>query len=191
MKTIIALSGQTLFDIALQEMGSIEGVFDILDANAFLRLDMAIASGTKVLVPDKIINSAVLDYYTRNNIKPVSGIGEEISITQQDMIQIKQVVDYDLADGDNSFEGVRLANLGDELSVQINYADLAGNVGVYVEQSLDGINYSSIIGATFQLDEAVTTHTFNISGLVTNFVRLRINVLTTATGTIDELIWRV
>jgi len=126
MKTIIALSGQTLFDIALQEMGSIEGVFDILDANAFLRLDMAIASGTKVLVPDKIINSAVLDYYTRNNIKPVSGIGEEISITQQDMIQIKQVVDYDLADGDNSFEGVRLANLGDELSVQINYADLAG-----------------------------------------------------------------
>jgi len=190
MKTVIALSGQTIFDIALQEMGSIEGVFDIIASNAFLRLDMAIAPGTKVLVPDKVINASVLDYYTRNNIKPVSGLGEEISITQDDMIQIKQVVAYDLADGDTSFDGVRLANLGDELSVQINYSSMTGTVGVYVEQSLDGISFSAITGATFQLDADKPSHTFNIAGLVTDYTRIRVDV-SGATGTIDEIIWRV
>ena len=190
MKTVIALQDQTLFDIALQEMGSIEGVFDILAANAFLRLDMAIAAGTNILVPKTVINASVVDYYQRNNIRPVSGLGEEISISQDNMIQIKQIVAYDTAGGNKSFDGVRLANLGDELSVQINYTALTGTVTVYVEQSLDGVAFSPIANALVQLDGSKTTHTFNISGLVTDFTRILLEAIG-ATGTIDEILWRV
>lgn len=190
MKTVIALQDQTLFDIALQEMGSIEGVFDILASNAFLRLDMAIAAGTKILVPETVINASVVDYYTRNNIKPVSGLGEEISINQDDMIQIKQIVAYDASGGNKSFDGVRLSNLGDELSVQINYVSLTGAVTLYVEQSLDGIAFSPIANASAVLDDAKVTYTFNISGLVTDFTRIRLEAAG-ATGTINEILWRV
>ena len=191
MKTIIAENGQTIFDIAMQEMGSIEGVFDILENNAFLRLDMAIAAGTRVLVPDKVINSGVVDYYTRNNIKPASGLGEEININQNDMINITQNVAYDLSAGNKSFDGVRLANLGNILTVQIDYTGIAAqDIHVYVEQSLDGVDYSAVTGANQVLDSAKPSHTFNITGLLTNFCRVRVEVVSAGDGTIDEIIWR-
>jgi len=190
MKEIIAESGQTVFDIATQEMGSVQGVFDILDANAFLRIDQSIPAGTVVLVPDTVINAGIVDYYTRNNIKPVSGLGEEITLNQEEMINITQDVAYDLSDGNTSFDGVRLANMGDELSVQINYTDLDGDVIVYVEQSLDGTNFSAIEQANYHLVEGDTVHTFNINALVTNFARIRVEISGSATGTVDTIIYR-
>ncbi len=190
MKTVTAIANQTVWDIALQEMGDIVGAFDIMAQNAFIRPDTELTVGQLVLVPDTVIGAGVVDYFTRNNIKPVSGLGEKIALQSEDMIQIKQLVDYNLAGGDKSFDGVRLPNLGDELSVQINYTVLTGEVGVYVEQSLDGISFSAITGAVFQLDGSKPSHTFNIAGLVTDFTRIRLDV-SGATGTIDELIWRV
>jgi len=190
MKQVEAQYNQTVWDIALQEMGSIEGVFDILENNAFIRPDMALSAGQALLVPDKVINAGVVDYYERNGIKPASGLGEAIALTLNDMIQITQTVAYDVAGGAKEFDGVRLANLGDHLSVQINYTDVIGIVTVHVDQSLDGINYDIVSNADYTLDEAKTSHTFNINDLVTNFVRVRIET-NGATGTIDSIIWRV
>jgi len=190
MKVIIAQNGQTLFDIALQEMGSVEGVFDILDSNPFLRLDMAIPAGTKVLVPDTVLQPGIVDYYTRNSIHPASGLGEEVSITDEDMINLIQKVAYDLSEGSTEFDGVRLWNLRDALTAQIDYTGIAdGDVTVFIEQSLDGIDYSPVEGAEQVLDFEKTTHTFNIFALVTNFCRVRVETAS-GDGSIDEITWR-
>jgi hypothetical protein len=190
MKTVIAQAGQTLFDIALQEMGSVEGVFDILDSNPFLRLDMAIPAGTKVLVPDTVLQPGIVDYYTRNSIHPASGLGEVITLTEEDMINITQTVDYDLTGGDTTFDGVRLWNLREEVTAQIDYTGIdPSDVEVFVEQSLDGIEYSPITGANAVLYDTKLSHTFNILGLITNYCRIRVEVVAGA-GTIDEITWR-
>jgi hypothetical protein len=191
MKVITAVTGQTLFDISIQEMGSVEGVFDILNSNPFLRLDMAIPAGTKVLVPDTVLQPNIVDYYTRNNIKPASGLGEQVTINEEAMINITQPVNYALSGGDKEFEGVRLWNLRELLTVQIDYTGVEETaVEIFVEQSLDGVDYSPIEEGSVVLDYEETTHTFNIYDLVTNFCRVRVETAS-ADGSIDEIIWRI
>lgn len=192
MKQVTAVTGQTLFDIALQEMGSAEGVFDILNSNPFLRLDMAIPGKTIVLVPEIILQQPVVDYYTLNGIKPVSGLGEEVTLNEEDMINITQTIEHELSDGDKSFNGVRLWNLMGNLTVQVDYSNVVvSNVHVYIEQSLDGISYSPVPSQDSALDPAETTITFNITDLLTNFCRVRVEVGDAISGMINEIIWRV
>jgi hypothetical protein len=76
MKSITAQFGQTIFDISLQELGSIEGVFDLLEANPGLQLDMAVSVGTNVKKPTPVIDLRVAEYYSRNGITPVSDVVE-------------------------------------------------------------------------------------------------------------------
>jgi len=76
MRIIISASGQTVWDIALQSMGTCEAVFEILGLNASLRPDKEILEGTEVNVPDVPTKPLVAAYYTANNIKPVSGIAQ-------------------------------------------------------------------------------------------------------------------
>ncbi len=190
MKTVTAIANQTVWDISLQEMGDASGAFEIMGINAFIRPDMALSVGQPVLVPDTVINASVVDYYTRNNSKPVSGLGEAIELTITDMINVTQNIAYDFSDGNEQFAGVRLSNMGDELSLQLNYTDLTGDVIVYVEQSLDGINYSPISGAFYELDPSEDSHTFNFVDLVTNFCRVRLEAAGGATGTLDTITWR-
>ena len=192
MKTIIAQNNQTLFDIALQEMGDIGGVFDILDVNPYLRLDMSIPAGTKVLVPDTVINPQVTDYLSRNGVKPASGLGEEVILNLPDMTKIVQKLAYDLSGGNKAFEGIRLWNLKDKVTVQVNYTSVSNTlVNIILEESLDGINYSDIIGAFFTINQAAPSHTFNMLGIQTNYIRLRVSLGGATTGTIDEVIFKV
>ncbi len=76
MRVIIAAEKQTVWDIALQSMGTCEAVFDILALNANLRPDQELIAGAEVLVPDLPTKPLVVAYYEANNIKPVSGIAE-------------------------------------------------------------------------------------------------------------------
>jgi hypothetical protein len=76
MRTIIAAQGQTVWDIALESMGTCEAVFDIIKLNSTLRPDQELEIGTEVIVPDTPTNPLVVAYYTANNIKPVSGIAQ-------------------------------------------------------------------------------------------------------------------
>jgi hypothetical protein len=192
MKVVTAVNNQTLYDIALQEMGSIEGVFDILIENPFLRLDMAMSAGTKVLVPEKVISAQVVDYLERNNIKPIRGLGEQITINLEDMINITQSPRYNLSLGARIFDGVRLWNLVEKLSVQINYSGISSDkVIVALEQSLDGLQYDTIQGASSILDKNADSHTFNLLGILTNYVRLRVDPGEATTGMINEIIFRV
>jgi len=198
MKTITALNGQTICDIALQEMGDVSGSFDILAINPYLRLDMSIPAGTIVFVPETVINAQVVDYYTRNGIKPVSGLGEEITLNTQDMTYMTQRLDYNLADGDKEFEGVRLWNLSGKVTIQINYHGITNeNVMVLIQQSLDGISYDTIHRGDYILIPDLPSHVFNVLHLKTNYVRVKVvsvevlGVPTEVTGVIDSIIWKV
>lgn len=78
MRTVvISAPGQTVWDIALQSMGTCEAVFEILSLNLSLRPDTELIEGTEVLVPDAPTKPLVVAYYAANNIKPVSGIAEQ------------------------------------------------------------------------------------------------------------------
>jgi hypothetical protein len=76
MRTITSAPGQTVWDIALQAMGTCEATFEILSLNPSLRPDTELQEGTEVLVPDLPTKPLVVAYYTANNIQPVSGIAQ-------------------------------------------------------------------------------------------------------------------
>jgi hypothetical protein len=72
MRTVTTKRGQTAFDIALQTMGSIEGIVEIMKLNSSLRMDAEIEPGTLLFLPDKPVNKRVVDYYEKHNLTPVS-----------------------------------------------------------------------------------------------------------------------
>ena len=199
MRTITAQQGQTVFDIAMQYMGNVMGAFDILELNTFLRLDMAIPAGTAVFVPNMVINARIADYYARNGIVPVSGLGEEVDLNPEDMINIVQKLDFQLVSGTHNFDGVRLWNLKDMLTVQVNYL-LSGPdpnfqpgsdvLSFHLEQSLDGIDYSVIPETTVSLLSGSVSYTYNLERIQTNFVRGCAVVGSAVNGAINEIIFR-
>jgi hypothetical protein len=189
MKTITARKNQTIFDIALQELGSIEAVFDIMAANSFLRPDKTIAEGQIIYIPLEIIRPAIVDYYQRNGIYPATGNGEIIELSPEDMVNITQKLNYDLDNGPTSFYGVRIPNLKGDITIQVNYAIPDNETRIHLEQSLDGENYSIITGSSQELDPLHASYTYNLYGLLTNYVRLVIDICNT--GIIKEIIYRV
>ena len=73
---IIVQAGQTLFDIALEYLGGIDGVFDIAAANGISDITGDLVPGTELIVDvNKMINADVVAYYANNKIVPVSGSG--------------------------------------------------------------------------------------------------------------------
>jgi hypothetical protein len=67
----ITLESQSLLDIALQETGTIEGIFDLAVAND-LSLTDALVPGQK-LSGTAVLNKGIQDYYTAKGITPATG----------------------------------------------------------------------------------------------------------------------
>lgn len=74
MRSIISQSGQSIWDIALAHMGSIDEVFYLLKLNPAIRIDQTIPTGTEVFVPESPTKQRVVDYYALNNINPSTGL---------------------------------------------------------------------------------------------------------------------
>ena len=76
MSKVILGFGQTIYDIAIQETGSVEGVFVLMKRNptAIANLNAQPEAGTQLIV-DAVVDKGVLNYYTSNKIKPASGTG--------------------------------------------------------------------------------------------------------------------
>jgi hypothetical protein len=66
------LNGQSLFDLAVQEAGDIEAVFDFAGANAISITDELVV-GTVLVVP-AMVNKQVADYYRVNGINPATAL---------------------------------------------------------------------------------------------------------------------
>jgi len=75
MKEITVLNNQSLFDISVQEYGTIEGVFEIALANGLSVTD-TLTAGQKLIIPEidqSLVQPEIVDYYKRNDIHPATG----------------------------------------------------------------------------------------------------------------------
>lgn len=73
MRKVIVERGQTVWDVALRYMGSVESVFDILELNPGLRPDKEFKQTQGVYVPEKPTKHLVVAYYESNKIDPRTG----------------------------------------------------------------------------------------------------------------------
>jgi len=66
---------QTIWDIALERHGSIEGLFDLLEHNDFDDVNVELTD-TQILLTDKdlVVDETTLAYYKNNNINPASEV---------------------------------------------------------------------------------------------------------------------
>ena len=71
ISNITALQNQSLFDIALQEYGDIEGLFFLMKANR-LSLHTTIKAGDVIKITERPINKWLVKYYKENGINPAS-----------------------------------------------------------------------------------------------------------------------
>lgn len=75
MRIIRAQQGQSLFDLAVQEMGSVSGVMEIAVLNN-MSLTVALIPGQELRVPDGVINPDVVADLRMSGIRPASTINE-------------------------------------------------------------------------------------------------------------------
>ena len=70
-KAIKIRDGQNLFDIALQELGTIEAAPAIAALNN-ITLNDVIQPNTDIMIPEAPINSRIRRYYLNNDLKPAT-----------------------------------------------------------------------------------------------------------------------
>jgi hypothetical protein len=73
MKKAEIKAGQTLFDMALQMQGSLEGVFELTWSNG-LELTQELVAGTELQIEGDAIEAPVVKDYVVNGIFPASGL---------------------------------------------------------------------------------------------------------------------
>lgn len=79
MSKVNVADGQTLWDIALQEYGSVEGVFILMAENPFVgNINQELEPGIQLNVKSEPIAKDVKSYYQRNRVHPTSGSNLEI-----------------------------------------------------------------------------------------------------------------
>ena len=80
MKTVTVLNNQSLWDISVQEYGTVEAVFELAMANDMGVTDL-LTAGQELVLPEvdkKIIKPEVVGYYRRNGLQPVTGETEVV-----------------------------------------------------------------------------------------------------------------
>ncbi|MDD2962577.1 MAG: hypothetical protein PHQ65_07785 [Bacteroidales bacterium] len=81
MRTVNPERGQTIWDVCLQHMGSVEPVFDLLALNPAIRpdavFDYAVGEAPPdILLPDKPTKPLTVAYYATNSIVPIGKIND-------------------------------------------------------------------------------------------------------------------
>ena len=81
MRTVNPERGQTIWDVCLQHMGSVEPVFVLLALNPAVRpdavFDYAVGEAPPdILLPDKPTKPLTVAYYATNSIVPIGKIND-------------------------------------------------------------------------------------------------------------------
>ncbi|TDX11186.1 hypothetical protein EDB96_1964 [Flavobacterium sp. S87F.05.LMB.W.Kidney.N] len=77
METIKPQENQNIFDISLQEYGSIEKVFDLLEDNDKFDLTEDISVYNELKIGREAFKKDIVEYYNTRNLKPATSISEE------------------------------------------------------------------------------------------------------------------
>lgn len=74
MKHITVLQGQTIFDIALEQYGHVSGVSRLIKDNPDLDgLNANLSAGDRLLIAGPVIDQEMVDYFSKQGIRPVTG----------------------------------------------------------------------------------------------------------------------
>ena len=79
LKKITITHNQSLFDVAIQETGGIESVFEIALAND-LQIAENLTAGNVLKIEEEAVDQLALNYFTSKGIKPATGITGQIQI---------------------------------------------------------------------------------------------------------------
>jgi hypothetical protein len=74
VKVVTVLDRQTIWDIAIREYGSVEGVFTIMEDNEGIDLVAPLVVGSLLKINKAPINKPVVDYFYNKNLHPISKI---------------------------------------------------------------------------------------------------------------------
>ncbi|MEW5675597.1 hypothetical protein ABGT15_04735 [Flavobacterium enshiense] len=96
MGTIRPLQNQNLFDISLQEYGSVENVFDILEDNDIFDVTKDISVYEDLKVSREVFKKDIVEYYKSRNLKPATSLTEE----EAELIDDFSGIDYMTLDDD-------------------------------------------------------------------------------------------
>lgn len=107
MATIKPQQNQNIFDIALQEYGSVEGIFELLADNDFNEVDTEISVYEDLQIVSFPRRKEIRDFYALRNLLPANGI------TAQDL---------DLLKDDSELCGIDYMEIGEDFIVEENNA---------------------------------------------------------------------
>ena len=74
---VTVLHNQSLLDLALQHIGTIESIFELAEANTLNISDDVVAGKTLVLPAEAFTNKDILGYYTAKNLQPATAFSKE------------------------------------------------------------------------------------------------------------------
>ena len=77
MRTVVVAAEQTLADIAIQEFGSLEAVYDIAEMND-IPIAARLQDGALLKLPDKQYNTKMREFCALNMVKPATEVGDEL-----------------------------------------------------------------------------------------------------------------
>jgi hypothetical protein len=80
MKTIIVGDGQTIFDIAIQEYGGIEGILLLMSDNGdkIPSITSELKAGLKLKIKSLPVNASVVASFAQGKIKPATKLSPEM-----------------------------------------------------------------------------------------------------------------
>jgi hypothetical protein len=180
MRKVTAQRGQTVFDIAIQEMGSIEGVINILTMNTGIEMDEAIATGTVLYLPDAPLKPKIAEYYKKKLIVPVSANeAKEASVNQDVNIVI---------DGTKYSDSILVSGLSGYCDVEITTGSstFVNTIEFSMYTSWDGVTWAIVAGSTQNLALG-TVNTYPISFAEGEYVKLMFRPLSTVNNSIQNI----
>ncbi len=77
METIKPQENQNIFDMALQEYGSIEGLFDLMDDNQINEADSTLTVYNDLTIISTPTKRDIKEFYISRSIKPATGLTNE------------------------------------------------------------------------------------------------------------------
>ena len=101
MNVVKVLNNQNLFNIAIQEYGTVEAVFELAMAKN-LSITDELTTGEKLVIPETspitglaiVKNIEVLSYYKKNEIKPATAMPIEPATMQLKYGDINMISNY-------------------------------------------------------------------------------------------------
>lgn len=80
MKQVVVQDRQTIYDIAIQEYGSVMGLALLFKDNPSINgFTATLATGSIVVIKSAPIDEKAVKYYVQNDIKPVSLTGNDFN----------------------------------------------------------------------------------------------------------------